>query len=448
MRMRVIGAGLTTWIVLVLALDVFVFLSLRDQLHESLDELLATRAQLVHEMGATLTPEQLDARLTEIGVPAIIQTADGRRLPAEPASPGFGDGPPGPASLLPNGAAERVVSLPDGSTVTVLASTAGIEHTLDHVLIIEAIGSVVVLVLMLLLLLRMSKTLLGPIDHVVRTARHIASGRTGERLAPDRPDTELGRMAAAFDEMLDSLEEALDKAVAAEREAREAEQRSQQFLADAAHQLRTPLAALRASVESLVRTEGEEAQERILDNLGREAARTSKLVTSLLRVAELDRGAAPMTAWFDLAVVLREELVRTRDLGPTLEVTGVGDVETIPVAGDADGIREALANLLDNARRHAETRIMLHAETRDGHVEVRISDDGPGVKSALEERIFDRFASFDGAGGSGLGLPIARAIAQAHGGDVTHRAGAFVLTLPITGETPARAETAPAGGRL
>ena len=97
LRMRRIAAGMITWLVLVVALDVFVFLSLRTQLLGSLDDLLDTRAALAQELGATLTPRSLDLRLTELGVPAVVRLASGEILAADPAAPDFGDGPPGPS---------------------------------------------------------------------------------------------------------------------------------------------------------------------------------------------------------------------------------------------------------------------------------------------------------------------------------------------------------------
>lgn len=187
---------------------------------------------------------------------------------AEPAAPGFGEVPPGfedgDADL-----ASLTVDLADGETVTVFASRAGVDQTLDRVLLLEAIGSAAVVMLMLVLMLRMSRALFEPIDRVVGTARDIVAGQSGQRLRPDRPDTELGRMAAAFDEMLDSLEGALEQAHTAEAEARDAETRSRRFLADAAHQLRTPVASVRALVDTLMRTEEPGDQQQLLDTLAR-----------------------------------------------------------------------------------------------------------------------------------------------------------------------------------
>jgi two-component system, OmpR family, sensor kinase len=443
LRVRVIAAGMLAWLVLVLVLDVFVFLSLRSQLLDSLDELLDARATLAQELGADLTAEDLDARLTRLGVPALVYAADGRRLTADPAVPGFGQSPPGPVDPPSGALAERTVTLPSGVSVTVLASRSGVERTLDQVLLFEAIGSIGVLSLMLVLLVRMSRVLLEPIDHVVATAQRIAGGRTGERLRPDRPDTELGRMAVAFDHMLDSLERAVDQAQAAEQEARDAEAGTRRFLADAAHQLRTPVAGLRVLIDSVLRTERPEERERLLSKLAQESSRLGSLVTSLLKVARLDRGDAPTLTRHDLITVVEEEVARARDFAPGLEIVHEAAVTGGEADVDVDEIRNALTNLLDNARRHALSRVTVTTTHRDGTFEVVVADDGPGLPEGGEARAFDRFVTLDGRGGSGLGLPIARGIARAHGGDLDYRSGAFVLSLPAatTGPRPSRSGT-------
>ncbi|MDP8930617.1 MAG: HAMP domain-containing histidine kinase, partial [Actinomycetota bacterium] len=110
----------------------------------------------------------------------------------------------------------------------------------------------------------------------------------------------------------------------------------------------------------------------------------------------------------------------------------VGEPPPPTVHLDADEVSEAIANLLDNARRYATTRVTLGVERRDTAVLVRVTDDGPGVPPGEEERIFARFATLDPSGGSGLGLPIAREVARAHDGDLTYEDGSFVLTLPLT----------------
>ncbi|HUP69327.1 MAG TPA: PAS domain S-box protein [Acidimicrobiales bacterium] len=233
-----------------------------------------------------------------------------------------------------------------------------------------------------------------------------------------RDITEQRRVAAA-------LEEALE-------EARRAEARSRRFLADAAHQLRNPIAGVRACADSLLRTTITDTHEELLALLMSESFRASRLVSSLLRIASLDRGESPTLRQGDVVAICRDEVERVRVRGPQLDVSVrvAVPLEHEPFL-DADSVREILGNLLDNARRHARSRIevVVSPLSHEG-VEVRVIDDGLGLAPGTEEVVFERFASLDGAGGSGLGLPIARGLAQSHGGDLTYEDGVFVLRLP------------------
>lgn len=154
----------------------------------------------------------------------------------------------------------------------------------------------------------------------------------------------------------------------------------------------------------------------------------SRLLSSLLRVARLDTGEPATFEPVALGELVPELLERQRTLAPHLQLT-VGASDVPPVAGDRVSLGEALGNVLDNAARHARTAVHIAFEQDDGEVRTRIEDDGPGVPVTHHERIFDRFVSLRDDG-SGLGLPIARGIAEAHGGSLRYEDGAFVLRLP------------------
>jgi signal transduction histidine kinase len=256
---------------------------------------------------------------------------------------------------------------------------------------------------------------------MVDTATRIAEGDRHQRLDPTDPTTELGRMAAAFDRTFGALDRALT-------EAEDAETRSRRFLADAAHQLRTPLAGLRASAEILLAHPDGPDRDRMVANVSREAARMSRLVDRLLRIARIDRGEAPELQRVDLGRLARDEVNRQRPLAPDLTLDlDTGDAPTV-VDCDPDAVREALANLLDNARRHARSEVQVHVARGLGIGRVTVRDDGPGLPAQDVETVFDRFTT--SSDGSGLGLPIARGIAEAHGGELRWADGGFVLTLP------------------
>lgn len=225
--------------------------------------------------------------------------------------------------------------------------------------------------------------------------------------------------------------------------ARESEARSRTFLATAAHQLRTPVAALGASVEALLLEGANPVQERLLANAAKEATRLGRLVASLLRTARLDQGERLQLEATDLAGLCDAELERARQLASLnwhLDATGAPG----PVMVDPRATAESLGNLLDNARRHARTSVTVRLSAHRGEVAIEVIDDGPGLPSGAESRAFDRFVTLDGQGGTGLGLAIARDLARCQGGELSYGRKAFVLTLPrVDAPTPQAADRPP-----
>jgi signal transduction histidine kinase len=287
---------------------------------------------------------------------------------------------------------------------------------------------------------------------MARLARSIAGGDRGWRLAPNRTDTELGRTAAAFDDMLDALEGAERQARAAEVAARAAAERTRRFVADAAHELRTPITGVQAVAEAVLQQGVDadpEERERLHLLLVRESRRASQLVDDLLDLARIDAGAELQYGPVDLRALADTEAARAGLLAPELAVDVVGPA--LVVNADNARVTQILANLMDNARQATAgkgkitVRIDTRAEAAGPFAEIVVSDDGPGVPAPDRERIFDRLVRLDDArdrrsGGSGLGLAIARGFARAHGGDLTctapppdHRGAVFQLRLPVAG---------------
>lgn len=424
LRRRVTLSALAVVALLLLTFDAFVYFSLRHRLEHSLSDLLAARAQVAREVGATTPGEGLSSRLAALAVPATVRTPDGREFHAEPATPRLGpDQPPTP---LAHPRISTLVTLPDGTQIEVFASRAGVISTLRRLLATVLTGTVVALTLAYLLLRAVTARALAPLAQVAETAERTGAEQTGERLRPQRSDTDLGRMALAFDSMLDRLEDALERS-------QQAEERSRRFLADAAHQLRTPLTGIRGSVELLLGDTDPNSRDRLLAHAVRETARMSRLLNNLLHMAHLDQGRPMVRTPTDLVALCRDEVERAAALAPHLQVDLMVDQPPpATVEVDVDEVSETIANLLDNARRYATTRITLGIERHAAAVIVRVIDDGPGVPLGEEERIFARFASLDPSGGAGLGLPIAREVARAHDGDLTYQDGSFVLTVPLT----------------
>jgi signal transduction histidine kinase len=232
--------------------------------------------------------------------------------------------------------------------------------------------------------------------------------------------------------------------------AQASERRSKEFLAYAAHQLRTPVAGVRASAEALVLTGSPARREQLAANLTVEADRLGRLVRSLLRLTRLDQGDPIQPVACDVGALLTAELERVRLLAPHIEVrlkdppAPVNDLLLDPAA-----VAEIISNLLDNARRHATDRVDVTLHASSSQLRISVGDDGPGLPAGGEERAFDRFVSLDGHGGSGLGLSIARSLAVAHGGALTYASRQFVLVLPAVGVEgdASTLDTLPAGDR-
>lgn len=215
------------------------------------------------------------------------------------------------------------------------------------------------------------------------------------------------------------------------RTSRQSDARSRAFLATAAHQLRTPIAALGASAEALLVEGSTPAQERLLANLAGESKRLGRLATSLLRTARLDQGETLRPQPVDLNELCGHEVERVSQ--QSLAECRITMQPGLPqfVLLDPVATSESISNLLDNARRHAADRVELRLSAEKDQLVIEVADDGPGLPAGAEEQAFDRFVTLDGRGGSGLGLAIARELAQRQGGELSYIRKTFVLKLPL-----------------
>jgi signal transduction histidine kinase len=214
--------------------------------------------------------------------------------------------------------------------------------------------------------------------------------------------------------------------------AQRSERQAREFLAFAAHQLRTPVAGVQATAEVLIlQRNGSGDQERLLSNLAGEASRVGRLVRSLLRVARLDQGEPADVRPQDPRTVCEAEIARFRDRTAVPIALSVTSAVPAAVGIDSHDLTEILSILLENACRHAETSIDGAVDIGHEGLRLTVRDDGPGLPAGAEARAFDRFVSLDRHGGSGLGLSIASGLAEKHRGTLTYELGAFVLVLPV-----------------
>jgi signal transduction histidine kinase len=253
---------------------------------------------------------------------------------------------------------------------------------------------------------------------VIQPIQRIA--RRVDTLAPGEPcrlgEGELPREVEPLGRAIERLQARVEQALLLERT----------LTADAAHELRTPLAAVRAQAQWAARAPGEEERQQALADTVEAADRAAGLAESVLTLARLD--AASFDAAAAPAVDVRQivDLVR-RDLVAAAAARGVTveiDVPALRLRADPDALAVLLRNLLDNAVRHAHSRVRVEASC-NGQFLVAVHDDGEGVPVELRERLFDRFYRAPGGDskGSGLGLALVRRLAELHGGNAVAREG-------------------------
>jgi two-component system sensor histidine kinase MprB len=286
-----------------------------------------------------------------------------------------------------------------------------------------------------------SRRVLAPLGEVAHAAQHIGETDDLTRRLRVHADDEVGQLATNFNSMLDRLEtsrDALDESVRAQR----------QLVADASHELRTPVTSLRTNIEVLL-AGGElepEDRRRLLADVVEQSEELSALVGDLIELARGDQ-PGPETDDVRLDGVVAESLVRSRRNAPGISF----DATLIPtlVDGVPERLGRAINNLLDNAARHSPPGATVEVRVAPDGVEVR--DHGPGVDEADQPYVFDRFfrgRNSRGRQGSGLGLAIVRQVAEQHGGSVSvtnapDGGAIFTLHLPgIPAETAAGDGTA------
>jgi two-component system, OmpR family, sensor kinase len=271
----------------------------------------------------------------------------------------------------------------------------------------------------------------GSIQSLQEAARKVADGNF-ETPIPISSAGQLGQLARTFNEMQRRLAE-LDSA-------------RKQFIANASHELRTPIFSLGGFVELLEEEDpSPEERDEFIHTMRQQIERLTKLTADLLDLSQLDAGAVAMKRGdVDLGSLAREV---TREFGPRADRHGSRlelrtPAEPVIASADADRVRQVIRILLDNALTHTPegTKVTVTTYSVNRRAELTVSDDGLGIPRRVQSRIFERFYTADSAGGSGLGLAIAREIAQRMQGRVaiasSKRFTAFTLDLPRSRAVP------------
>ncbi|MQY05569.1 sensor histidine kinase [Actinomadura macrotermitis] len=269
---------------------------------------------------------------------------------------------------------------------------------------------------------------LRPVEQIRAQLSEISASDLSRRVPAPPGEDEIAQLARTANETLDRLE----RAVTVQR----------RFASDASHELRTPIAGLRANLEDAAMHPDDTDLREVVGSALRDTDRLESIVTDLLLLARIGTGGGIAHETLDLAALARAEIER-RAFEPKLSAELA---EGVLVRGVRMQLVRLLNNLLDNAVRYADELVEV-AVLRDGpHALLTVTDDGAGIPPADRERVFERFTRLDtarsrGAGGTGLGLAIAREIAQAHGGTLRvedgPRGARFVLTLPLEEGGPA-----------
>jgi two-component system, OmpR family, sensor kinase len=341
-------------------------------------------------------------------------------------------------------------AVPGGSLVAG-TSLSQVTTTIDQVEAIVAFGSLAVVLLIGLGVFAVLRRGLRPIEAMARQADRISGGDLAPRVTLPDPRSEVGRLGAALNGMLARIE-----ADVAEREA--SQQHLRRFFADASHELRNPLASLRANAELYQQgaVGSPEDLDEVMERIAAETRRMGTLVDDMLRLARLGQQPGRDRVPVDLTAVVTgcAERVRRADPARAWQVRIAGGLATV---GDEELLRRAVDNLLMNVLVHTpgETAGTISAAAAGEHVIIEVGDDGPGVPAAELPHVFERFYRAGvpaGRPGAGLGLAIAAEIISAHGGTAQAALARphglrITLAVPASPRGPGAAPELAAAGR-
>jgi two-component system, OmpR family, sensor kinase len=445
-RVRLTAAFAIAMVLVLVGAGAFVFLRLRSDLNESVSAGLSARATAV---AVADTPSAGASGDTEEGFAQLL-TPDGRVLGS---TGGVGDRALSDAELRQAAAGRqilvertvpgiegtaRVLARADGSTrvVVVGQSLQDRDETLGNLVASFAIGGPVAVVLASLLGYVLAAAGLRPVEAMRRRAQDVSLSRGTERLPLPAAHDEIRRLGETLNEMLDRLHRSFE--------------RERHFVADASHELRTPVAVIKAELEGALRAGGHDphVREALVASL-EECDHLAQMAEDLLVLARSSEGELPVRPErLELRELLGRVAARFADrAGERGRAIVVDADDGQSVYADELRLRQALGNLVDNALRYGKGEIVLRSGRAEPGVALEVTDHGEGFAHGFAERAFERFARGElghTRDGTGLGLSIVRAIAEAHGGRAEVVPGALTAVRiwlpdgPVTASGPSQ----------
>ena len=431
MRLRtrvtaVAGLALTAAVVLGLVL---LFLLQRHSARSNIDAQLRTYAVQIEEAGAGGTwPRPLPASPLDANAQAQVLAPDGDVLSVTRAllgSPAVYRLAPGSDTPVRQNAANVVLSgevtaaatraTVSGQPVTIVTMTTTdpltqINETFARLLLIGVPGILVLAGTTVWLVVGRA---LRPVEQIRQAVTEITAADLSQRVPEPGTGDEIGNLARTMNDMLTRLDDSA--------------YRQRRFVADASHELRSPLAAIRTTLEvGLAHPEAAPWPD-IAGRAVRQTERLEALIQQLLLLAKADdRQLAARREPVDLAALLHElaAAASASRAGRDVVIDITAPPAAVTVTGDPEQLSRLFRNIIDNSVRYARHEVCVTIAMREAVVQVEVSDDGPGIPAAERERVFDRFVRLDpsrerASGSAGLGLAIAREIAAAHGGHIT-----------------------------
>lgn len=384
--------------------------------------------------GGPVRPEQGGPRLSSLYV--LVFYPDGRQITI--ATPDIGDGrlPRIEAGEAMRAARARtpytldagevryralVYSQPSTDAVVILAlPMRGVDATVARVTAVALAMTAAILAVLAMVAWWVVRLGIRPIKQMTATASAIAAGDLTHRVPEAPAKTEAGDLGRSLNAMLASIETAFD-------EKGRSEQRLRRFVADASHELRTPVTTIRGYAE-LYRAGGLSGRDELGEAMRRtesEAIRMGRLVDDLLLLARLDQGRTLDRQPVDLTQLAADAAADAAVRDPDREITGPSSADPVMVSGDVDRLRQVISNLVGNALVHTppRTAVAIEVSHDDAQGVVTVVDHGEGMVPEVERRAFERFFRADPArsrhrGGSGLGLSIVESSVVALGGEV------------------------------